>query len=364
MDEQVATLADSMDIPQVLRLAQFSPEDYGRAKGRAMLMAGDIIGRSVGGDLSLGELPSLNGLGLAGWLPTVFYETATPAIMRTSACQVLHEKEGVAGVLVHEDVTPNGRVLAQWGNANGVPTMHLPHANHFSKANTGDIHCQATAKNIGAAGSHMERWYSHTGANITKVGVPWWDAHYKEAVPSKDMARHALGVKDGEYVLGYATTWAQMTSVWGGDPEPFLTGALHRVFEAVKKLNAFLLLKMHPGEHPEQDKFYEQEMKDAGIRGAVTRHHAEVCLRAMDCLVTQGPSNLGVSAQILGTPVVEMFVHGARYTDGPKGTWGDGLEEMIAEAVLLPEWTESMNYMNDGKATERTLDWIRGCLTQ
>ena len=362
-DDAFAKAAEGFDVKDVLSLADFSGDTAVLdAKGQAMLAAADLVEEVGNGKLTLGTATKLHGQALLRWLPVSAFEMLSMSIARISACSVLQKKEGIAGVLVHEDVTPNGRVLAQFGNAMGIPTMHLPHANHFLRPGSGDIHCTAVAEHLGVTGPYMRDWYSACGVmddRMTTVGMPRWDKLYdEERLPSKAQARNAFGIKDGERVLGYGTTWFQVTSVWGDNPEAYLTESLHTVIAAAKETGAFLLLSMHPGELEEQVNFYAQEIRGAGIRGAVARAHPEHTLRAMDCLVSQGPSNFGIEANILGTPVVELFVPGARYPDGgPEGTWGKDLVSTIDRATVHPGFATAMNA--GASSIERTVEWVR-----
>jgi len=80
-------------------------------------------------------------------------------------------------------------------------------------------------------------------------------------------------------------------------------------------------------------------------------------------LVTQGSSNLAVEAAILGTPTVELYVCSSKYPEyGPRGTWGEGLSDLILEAIArgpLKDFERAMNYDADGRAVERTVEWVR-----
>ena len=352
-------------VPDVLGLAAYADEAViSQARAVAMIRANDVLNAIADGLVVDPEVNDLHGAGLAAWAGPALYESWAATAGRISACSMLHQKEGVVGVLVHEDVTPMGRVAAQWGNAKGIPTLHLPHANHFSKAGTKDIHCSTTAQHLGVAGRYMRGWYSDCGVaddRMTTVGMPQWDKYMdQEQIPTKAFARHALGIKDGMYVLAYATTWYQMTTVWGNDPEAYLEECFSRILWTALELDAFLIVAMHPGETAGQEGHYAQRIKEAGLHGAVTRTHNAHTMRAADCVVTQGPSNVGVVAAMLDTPVVELYVPGARYPAyGPAGTWGDGLAQLIRDAVPNRHFADAMNDGLDGKATERAVEWVR-----
>jgi len=367
LSNQSAAYADSLGIEN-LRLESFLvPDDISNAKMTGLILTSDLLHDIADGQVSLGTGPRMRAPGLNHWFPGLFFDHATAAIARTSACQRMAEQNQVAGILLHEDVTPEGRVLALFGNSRGIPTLHIPHANHFLRPGTGDIHCQTTASYIGAAGAYMEGWYQDCGKSkefITVVGTPQWDDLYdEELLPSKEFARRAFGIKEDEMALGYAGTWYQMTSAWG-DPEADLEASWNTMLETAKSLGAFLLVKMHPGQNPGQERFYMDQMKEAGLRGAVTRKHPKFAARAVDCMVVQGPSNYGVQCSILGAPVVELYQCGARYPDfGPKGTWGDGLAELIGEAIAAgpnKDFAARIDHRNGELAVDRAVEWVRG----
>jgi hypothetical protein len=369
LDSSAGQLAEQMGVPDVLYVERFiEPAKVNIARAEALWQTWKVMGAVQSGSLLLH--PDVDGLRrptLQGWLPISFVELATAAYVRIFGLIGLLEKEGMAGIVVHEDVTPLGRVAVQFGNAENVPTLHMPHANHFLKPGTVDIHCETIGTYIGASGTYMKDWYEACGvpsSNITVTGGCQFDRFYKDlSIPSKDSARRALGLPADGLVLTYGTTWAQYTGVWG-DPEKDLERGWQSMLAAAKEMSAYLLVKMHPGQGGNPEKKYEADMKAAGVKGAISRQHGDFFLRAADCLVTQGSSNLAVEAAILGTPSVELYLCSSKYPDfGPKGTWGEGLAQLILEAIArgpLVDFVQQMNFDNDGKAVERTVEWIRG----
>ena len=366
LSSQAADLAASMGIDAIKAEAYLPFAEMEDARGRALLMAGEVTDALADGRVAFDSvLPRFSPSAMTSWFLPAFYDQACAVIGRLKACEALRQKEGIAGILVHEDVTPEGRTLALFGNAHGIPTLHQPHANHFLEPGTGDIHCDATAQFIGASGTYMRDWYKACGVpeeRIAIVGRPAWDKLYDEDIlPSRAKAKYAFGVYDDRFVLAYATTWYQMTSAWG-DPEADLLRSLDRVLDVAKEIGAFVIVKQHPGEG--QTAIYEKKLKELGLKGAITRHWNEFALRAADVLVTQGPSNIGVEAAILGTPVVEMFQCGARYPDfGPEGTWGEDLLPLISDACArgaLAEFAEAMSFRTNRPAAEVAIDWVRG----
>lgn len=360
-------MAAEMGVEDVLLIESFmTPTMLEQAKRKAMLHVAQVADVVASGSCLFDpSIPSLDTQGMLNWLPVWTYENLIPAIGRAFSLAACHEKHGGVGALVHEDVTPEGRILCQWANAEGLPTLHMPHANHFLANDTEDIHCSTVARHIGASGTYMRDWYAGAGAqaDIQLIGAPQWDRLYDtERRPGREFARRALGLPQDGLVLAYATTWAQMTAVWG-KPDEELERGLELMLGAAKELAATLIIKMHPGEVAGQEKAYVEALREFGLKGAITRKHNEVVLRAADCLITQGSTNLAVSAAILGTPVVEIYQCSTRYPDyGPPGTWGEELVDLIREAVRgqdLGEFERAMNYDADGKAGERAVAWIR-----
>lgn len=307
--------------------------------------------------------PDLCGPNYKEWTPAFLYNRAAEVVLRSLALERFHEEEGaIVGVLLHEDVTPQGRFYAEWGHSMGIPVLHIPHANHYIAPGTADVHCQISSDKIGVYGPYMRDWYLACGATedmLTVVGAAYFDEQYdEEKLPTKETARISLDIDPEEFVIAYATTWGQDTSLFEYD----LDWARHRVLQAAEKMGARLIFKVHPGAEKGCEEEFIQDLLAYGLKGNVTRRHNEHILMAADVLVCQGPSNLGISSHILGTPVAELFVSSARYPDkyGIPGTWGDELEDCIEEAIKLGKNEEFIAAMDagQGKATERAVEWI------
>lgn len=358
LDTNAANLAGETGLEGIMRIEGFLDGDkFVHAKNQAMLASHSVMNALEAGLVLDHAVPELNSK-MPTWLPLFFREQAEAAMVRLAAVDACFTKERPVGVLVHEDVTPESRALVLYAKARGIPTLHLPHANHFLKAGTTDIHSQVTADHLGVYGEYMEDWYSPNKS--TRVGAPQWDHLYHDAkIPTRDIARRGFGAPDGARVLTYATTWFQMTSVFGKGADD-LEAAWLRMLDAAKTMKAFLIVKMHPGEQANQERHYEEAMKKAEVKGAITRANPEWALRAADCVIVQGPSNVGIQAAILGAPVVELYQYGARYPEwGPAGTWGEDLIEMIEAAVPSPEFVRRIiDY--PGEAVEHAVEWVRG----
>jgi len=342
------------------------------AKNQAMWLTSKVIDHLLDGRLAQLDPshPALRAPEIGNWLPVVAYELMEETLVRAMAMAAVCEQEDcVAGVLVHEDVTPVARLMAQFGLDEGLPTLHIPHANYFMTPGTKDIHCQTTAEHLGVQGEHMRQWFEASGVDpdrITVLGAPQWDFLYnEELLPTREHARRALALDRDDLIVTYATTWHQETgSVWGNGL-PDLQAGFQEMLVAVKELGAKVIVKLHPGEHGDNEGYYQARMHEAGVLGCLTRAHNEFAIRAADCVVTMGSSNFAVEAMIAGTPVVEHYQCGAKYPDeyGPMpGTWGNELVPMIKQAIKdgpNREFVRAMNYDDDGKAVERCVEWVR-----
>lgn len=300
---------------------------------------------------------------LDDWAPGFLFNRAAEVVLRTLAIERMQEEEGeIVGIFLHEDVTSHGRFYAEWGHSMGLPVLHIPHANHFVAPGTGDVHCQISSDKIAVYGPYMRDWYLGCGATedmLTIVGAPQFDKFYdKERLPSKDTARLALDIEPDEFVIAYATTWGQGTSLFEYD----LNWSTHRVLQAAERMNARLIFKVHPGAESEAEDEFVHDLLAYNLRGNVTRHHNEHILLAADVLICQGPSNLGISANIVGTPIAELMVSSARFPEkyGIPATWGDGLEDCIEETIKLGKNEDFIAEMDagEGQATEKAVEWI------
>lgn len=312
-------------------------------------------------------VPKLRSPELGNWFPGFAYEILLQSILQSTLITKLQKEHGIAGVLVHEDVTPVGRTAVMMGQALGLPTLHIPHANHFISPHKTDIHRIIMADHLGVAGEYMAGWYEACGvprSRMELIGVPQWDKFYGEFIPTREHSRKALGLEQGDFVLAYGTTWVQDTNAFAGGNED-LDRSAHIVARTAREMGAKLIFKMHPGEAPDREEAYGKVMEQYGLGGLVTRMHNDRVLKAADCLIVQGPSNFGVEATILGTPVVEMYQPAARYPVeyGIPSTWGEGLSATVEKAIKRgpnPEFAVDMNYGNDGGAVDRAIEWIMG----
>jgi len=365
LNTQAAALANEMGLEAIAVEHHVDADMLNHAQNQAIWVTSIVTEQLKEGALVLdANIPELSHPGLGHWMPTFLHELIVGAIIRAYSAAKLLEKRPSAGVLVHEDVTVEGKGLALFGMSEGLPTLHIPHANHFLSCD-GDIHSKVTAEFIGARGTYMRDWYLSKGVpedKITLVGAPQWDWLYEtEEMPTREHARRAFGFDKDELVLCYGTTWFQNTAVWGRGQEDLDEAWLY-MLKAAQELKAKLFVKMHPGEVGGREKFYLESMKKHGVSGVIDRKHNEYAMIVSDCLVTQGSSNLAIEAAILGKPSVELWQCGTRYPGWIDGTWGEDLVAKIKAAMEAgpnDDFARVMNYDHDGKAVNRCVEWIR-----
>jgi len=302
------------------------------------------------------------------WFPPWFHDRVSKMMAKIFGVSVLHEREGIAGILMHEDVTAGGKSMVGYGKSEGLPTLHLAHANHFMKPGTTDIHCRVVSDYIGASGLYMKDWYMKCGAKeeqIELIGFPQWDQYYRnDGLPKRDEARRAFGFEEDELVITFAATWPQMVTAGGQAWErsiKVLDETYQRYLEAIKNLNAKTIIKIHPTGGPGREDYYKEYMEKNDVHGAITREYNQWTIAAADCVVTQTSSNFAFESLAMNVPAVELYTPGSRMPGIP-GTYGDGLEDIIMQAIkdgVDREILRQMNYDDDGNAMIRAVDWVR-----
>jgi hypothetical protein len=303
---------------------------------------------------------------LQRWFPPLTYDIISYTLSRIWALERIIEEHGIAGILLHEDVTVDGRLLAAVGRAQNVPIMHVPHANHFIDPRAGDIHADSRADYIGVYGQHMFDWYAAAGVapeKLTIIGGAHWEDVYKEAESlSMDHARRCFGLPLNKLVYMYATSWAQGTNTWGRGQED-LYDSMRWVMQAAKDADAHVLAKIHPHEPMQHADRYAEIAKESGVHTVFTSNYLGHCLAAADVVITQGSSNIAVEAGIMGKPVAEMFQPGTQYPQqfNIPGTWGPDLPAMITRAIEEGVNQDFLQAMHAGRgAGDRLREWIKG----
>ena len=299
------------------------------------------------------------------WLADFTFVMMSQTIVRIMAIEEVINEYNIRGVLLHEDVSVDGRLLADAGHRHQVPVLHMPHANHFIAPGTSDIHCSSRSDYLGVRGEYMKRWYEKCGVpsdRIEIIGAPELDRFYDtDKMPGKEHARKAFGFEDDKFTICYTTSWAQNTGAWGNGQEDLFTSYKY-VLQAVKDMDAQLAVKLHPHEGQKNAERYLTEANDAGVEAMLTSRYNEFMPMLADIMVVQGSSNIAVESYILGTPVVEMYQAGTRFPPeyNIPGSWGPDLVDKIDEARTAGLMSGFLEDMNVGPgSTERALIWAK-----
>lgn len=304
---------------------------------------------------------------VSDWWAAMVGEHLRQEILLVGMLDCAVRENRVSGCIVHEDLTPDARVVVLFCKAHSIPTIHIPHANCFYVGKDWDIHTESICDYIAASGMYMAGWYAKWGflpGNIRITGAPHLDTWYEAVLPSKSESRRVLGVGEKELLLVYATSWGQLTSERGGFQKEFDAG-MEAVVNAASMLRATLCIKVHPGEAREQDKVYLDMLAARGVNGFVTRGYNEYVLRAADCLIAHGPSNICVQAAIIGLPSCYIPTEDFAFPNpGPFESNGNLVDTITKARDASPEtWRDFSAYMNDYRvevtSTSRAVEFIR-----
>jgi hypothetical protein len=234
-----------------------------------------------------------------------------------------------------------------------------------------DIHRETRATYLGAAGAAMRDFYArngHPAESIELIGALQFEHYYRPgALPERDEARRVLDVTGtpemrGRAVVTYAATWGQTTALRGGYDDEINAG-IGAVLDYARRSDATLIVKVHPNSGSAED-FYAERMKQAQVRGLVTRQHLSYVLRASDVLISQGLSNVCVEAILAGTPACYIQSEGFDFAHPqiPRGSVFD-IDGMIEAARAPQEWDGFLSFYNCahplGGAVEKAVDWLR-----
>jgi len=315
--------------------------------------------------------PRLDGDGLTQWYYPLLLDAVTQLTVQTEAILAAVAGKTVAGILLHEDVTHIGRLLAAIGtDILRVPVIHVPHASHFLSPTTADLHSRVYSTHLALPGEYARDWYAAAGVPSTVIrvtGAPQWDELYGDPSPviPRDAARRTLHCPPEGEVLGYAGTWAQYTTVWGRGQED-VWDAARTVFREAKRRGAYVVVSLHPHESSDHVALYADLLRKSGAAGCITRGTRGFVLGAVDALIVHS-SNFGVEALAAGVPVVDYWLCGAQYPVRARvpGTWGDTLGaqlDVVSGSTPGREFVRYVNHDDDGGATTRVVaavkEWV------
>jgi hypothetical protein len=311
--------------------------------------------------------PSALTVGLPDWFGGFAHQAIGVQVGIVAALERLAGMRRIAGCVTHEDVSADTRALVNWCNAQGIPTLHVPHAPCHLLPGVVDIHRETRARYIAASGPAVAAFYAEAGhdpADIAITGGPQWDGLYG-ARPGRDEARRVLKIDHAGPVLGYMTTWGQTTSLRSDFEREFSAG-WDAVLATAQRLGAYLCVLVHWHDNRAGiEERYEKALADAGVPGLVTKHHKLYLLPALDCLVAQGPSNMAIEAAICGVPSCYLQTSGFDYATalpyrGTPETIGAAVDAALGED---PGWGEFVSAYHathpHGGAVENVVAWVR-----
>lgn len=356
-----------------LALLQLADADV---RERADTAAAQLTAQAVAGLPTVAErlaatLPAAHPAALNSQLPGWFAGYAMrsfqwQALYLETLARVARERR-IAGLLVHEDVGPDTRTAVLWARAQGLPTVHLPHAACHLMPGLLDIHREARAEYVLSSGPYMDRFYQAARVapeKILPVGVPAWDGYYGQDLPSQAESRQVLGIPAEAPVVLYGTTWGQTTSLRSRFEAEFRETE-DAVLALAKARGAFLVINLHPNEAPGNVQYYVERLQAAGVRGLVTPNHGGYCTRAADVVIKHGPSNFCIEAALIGRSSCYIQTEGFDFEHPlpPRGRAAD-LPRLVDEALAQPAWLwqkfiSTYNVVHpDGGATERAVEAV------
>lgn len=334
----------------------------------------NIVGRLTAGldglNLSVdGTEPERLTSGVVKWLPGLVLTALSGIVLDIKALDALCQTVEVRAVVTHEDVTPKFKALALYARSHGIPSVHVPHANHFIQARP-DVHDECLCDWILAASPWMRDWYVERGFPADKVkviGHPPWDGWAKVNF-SKEHTRKILHLEQDKPVVLYCTSWPQNTNLV--DDHEMLEKASLAVVEAAKQNDWQLVWSLHPGDPAGWEKGYADLCAEHKVPALVVRGHLYYTARAADACVSVGPSNVLVEAGIADCPPVTVPLRGYGFPDGIPWRAEPTAESLTAVVGRLlndrSEWDRARDgfvrryaYQVDGGAAERAAEFVR-----
>jgi hypothetical protein len=339
---------------------------YDRARNDAVNAVIDIMGGLREDAFSIN---GVNARPAYEWLPGLAVNHLAEVITHLRVLDAYIESEGVdlAGVVIHEDVTPRFRTLAAWGKARDVPVIHVPHNNCYLTERP-DIHDETVADWILAASPYMRDWYAARGfakERIKIVGFPVWDRWANYEMP-KERAQAVLNL-DSRPVVTFCTGWAQTTNAI--DDHSQMEAAAHITFQAARQEGWQVIWKLHPGDGAGAEGRYGKLAASYRVPTLVMRDHLAWTLAAADVVISTGPSNVLVEAGLVGTPPALFPLRGYGFDRTPPWEMAlsvDSVIETVDRLNRTDEWEQSRQkfirryaFRLDGKAVKRTTRQIK-----
>lgn len=295
--------------------------------------------------------------------------------------RLLAEKK-VAGVVVHEDLTPHMAYVVEWARSRGIPSVHVAHGSYGSAAYKGqglpdeyNVHSFLWADTMCVWNEMQRDFMIANGAPPERVILTGCGNEDRWFNIPKDgrAAKMKFGFDEHDKVCLMLGTFAQHMSA--DTTTDWIDEHVRLFLQAAKDMPGWrFILNAHPGRHKWTAAWHAEQMRAAGVHGIATEDHIEMCVQACDVIFDVAGSQAGVEAGILNRASVQ-FVHSGEWGK-PKPefyTYAEKTPESIREAILravdrpkTQEWQEARNkavydmmWIPDGKATERVLAVIR-----
>jgi len=337
-----------------------------KARNDAALLIGDVVSGLEWLKMSGIESDTLQHP--ERWLPGLVAGQWSEVLFHLSVLDAFAQEREIAGVVVHEDVTPKFRALVLWAKARGIPTVHIPHGNCFLQVEP-DIHAVSISDHILAAGTYMRDWYKARGytGKIRITGFPLWDKWADiGATLDKEHARMVLHLEDRPTVM-LGTGWVQRTNFIDDHELPEV--CVHLALQAVRDAGWQLIWKMHPGDAPNREHEYAKLAAAYRVPALVTRDHLPYAIRAADVVLSVGPSNVLVEAGMCDRPPALFNFAGYGFDGEPPWSVATERAQIIetVEALMNGEaWSVARDdfitryaHRNDGGAVARVVKAIK-----
>jgi hypothetical protein len=313
------------------------------------------------------------GAGVNTWLPGMAMTILSSLALDLRALEAFMAQVPVVAAVTHEDVTPRFRAMVLYCKAHGVPTIHIPHANHFCHVRP-DV---CLSDWLLAASPWMRDWYVKRGYPVEQVrvmGCPNWDVWPKICRDiSKEHARLVLKLDATAPTVMYCTSWSQNTNLI--DDHTVKPRADVAMLKAAKREGWQLIIKLHPGEPPQWVQQCAELAKEHSVPAVVTKSHLHYTMRAADVVVAVGPSNVLVEAGLANRPPVAIPLRGYKFGGMPP--WEaeptvDAVASTVNMLLAKPDiWQANRSkfvkryaHSSDGRATDRTIAAILDILTE
>jgi tetratricopeptide (TPR) repeat protein/nitroreductase len=302
------------------------------------------------------------------------------AATAVEAFELVASREDLRLVLVRDEAHPATALLLA-ARQRGIPTLHLMHGVPYART----VAAHVRADVVAVYGEWTSEWFRRFGAPAERIAItgnPAWDG-YREAALLTDRRsiRSSLGLDPDRPVVMFAST--AISNQQAADflypdwPWQHYEVAMQALGQVHRRRPLQVIVKIHPVERePAIVNRYRAVAQAAGVPHIVQGGWADARhIYACD-LVMCVDSNIGIEAMLLDRPVIsvrlgQLFLDylysaqdgvlvvedGETLSDAIEAALGDtptqcGLAERRASALYR------FNYLNDGRAFDRTLTLV------